>query len=295
MRTQEFTIKDLESFSGIKAHTIRIWEQRYGLLNPDRTDTNIRKYTDKDLKALLNIGLLNNLGYKISKIAQMSEFEIHDVIRKQAENGNPNEQQLHLLKIAMLNYDEALFSSVLDPQIEKLGLEQAYRQVVVPFLNLIGILWQAESICPAQEHFISALIRQKVLAHIEKTGNEVAPTQARPVVLYLPELEIHELSLLVLHFIFKRKGYKSVFLGQSVPLDDLKQVMSRLGEVDFVSIFTTSPSSVLLPDYLKKVSRLVEDTDSHFHLTGSNLKGLKSPNPISITFYPNLSDLESAF
>jgi len=295
MRTQEFTIKDLESFSGIKAHTIRIWEQRYGLLNPERTDTNIRKYTDKDLKALLNIGLLNNLGYKISKIAQMSEIQILDVIRKQAENGQQNEQQLHLLKIAMLNYDEALFSSVLDPQISQLGLEQAYRQVVVPFLNHIGLLWQSDAICPAQEHFISALIRQKVLAHTETIGTLVEPKLARPVVLFLPELEIHELSLLVLHFIFKKKGYKSIFLGQSVPLEDLKQVMSRLGDVDFVSILTTSPSSVLLPDYLKKAARLVEETDSHFHLTGSNLKGLKSPNPISITFYSNLSDLESAF
>lgn len=295
MRTQEFTIKDLESFSGIKAHTIRIWEQRYGLLNPERTDTNIRKYTDKDLKALLNIGLLNNLGYKISKIAQMSETQILDVIRKQAESGQQNEQQLHLLKIAMLNYDEALFSSVLDPQIQQLGLEQAYRQVVVPFLNHIGLLWQSDAICPAQEHFISALIRQKVLAHTETIGNLVEQKQTRPVVLFLPELEIHELSLLVLHYIFKKKGYKSIFLGQSVPLEDLKQVMSRLGDVDFVSILTTSPSSVLLPDYLKKAARLVEETDSHFHLTGSNLKGLKSPNPISITFYSNISDLESAF
>lgn len=295
MRTQEFTIKDLESFSGIKAHTIRIWEQRYGLLNPERTDSNIRKYTDKDLKALLNIGLLNTLGYKISKISQMSENEIAEIIRSQAENGKQDEHQLHVLKIAMLNYDEVLFSKIIDPQIAKIGLEETYRQTIVPFLNLIGLLWQAESICPAQEHFISALIRQKVLTHIETSSPEIQTNAARPLVLYLPELEIHELSLLVLHYLFKKKGYKSIFLGQSVPLEDLKQVMSRLGDVDFVSIFTTSPSPLLLNDYLKKVAKLVEGTDSHFHLTGFNLKGMKSPNPISITFYPNLSDLESIF
>ncbi|MDP4629546.1 MAG: MerR family transcriptional regulator, partial [Flavobacteriales bacterium] len=117
MRPQEFTIKDLENFSGIKAHTIRIWEQRYGILSPDRTDTNIRKYNDKDLKSLLNISLLNSLGYKISNIAKLSDDQIREIINKHAHVNNTEEHFLHMLKISMLNYDEELFSNVIDPHV----------------------------------------------------------------------------------------------------------------------------------------------------------------------------------
>lgn len=290
MRRQEFTIKDLENFSGIKAHTIRIWEQRYGILTPDRTDTNIRKYNDRDLKSLLNISLLNNLGHKISNIAKLSDDQIRDMITKHAHGNNTEEHYLHILKISMLNYDEELFSNLIDPHVEEYGLEKTFRLVIMPFMKQIGLLWQSDSICPAQEHFISALIRQKLLFHVESVKTSLVENR-RPVVLFLPDLEIHELSLLMLHYILKLRGYKSILLSQSVPYDDLKQVAQRLGDVDFVSIFTTHPSTVMVPDYLKRLTRMFIDTDSHFHFTGYNLKGIKSPDTLYISLYDSIDDL----
>lgn len=290
MRPQEFTIKDLENFSGIKAHTIRIWEQRYGILTPDRTDTNIRKYNDRDLKSLLNISLLNNLGHKISNIAKLSDDQIRDMITKHAHGNNTEEHYLHILKISMLNYDEELFSNLIDPHVEEYGLEKTFRLVIMPFMKQIGLLWQSDSICPAQEHFISALIRQKLLFHVESVKTSLVENR-RPVVLFLPDLEIHELSLLMLHYILKIRGYKSILLSQSVPYDDLKQVAQRLGDVDFVSIFTTHPSTVMVPDYLKRLTRMFIDTDSHFHFTGYNLKGIKSPDTLYISLYDSIDDL----
>lgn len=287
---QEFSIKDLECFTGIKAHTIRIWEQRYGLLAPDRTDTNIRKYTDNDLKLLLNVSLLNNMGYKISQIAQMSEEQIKDAITSEIGSENKEQHYFHALKISMLNYDEQIFNSVVEPYIAEHGVEKAFSELFIPFLRQIGILWQASVICPAQEHFISALIRQKIFSLIENVHINFKASLV-PTVLYLPELEIHELSLLMMHYIFRKNGHRSILLGQSVPVDDLQQVYQRLGNVNFVSIFTTNPSTVLLADYMNKLVRMFENTDCHFHLTGNNVCQFKSPDSNVITIYPSAEAL----
>lgn len=294
MKMQEFTIKDLENFTGIKAHTIRIWEQRYGLLSPDRSDTNIRKYSDRDLKFLLNVSMLNSLGFKISQIASMSEDQMRETITKHAVNQQPEQHFLHILKISMLNYDEDMFNSVVESYIAENGMERTFKEVVVPFLQQIGILWQANVICPAQEHFISALVRQKIFAEIDK----IAPIDRKnhvPVVLYLPELEIHELSLIMIHYLLRLRGYRSIFLGQSVPFEDLLQVQQRLGDVHFVSIFTTNPSTVLITDYLKKIRNQFENLECHFHLTGNNLAGIKTPDPRIVTIYNSSEQLLSNF
>lgn len=295
VREQVFTIKELESFSGIKAHTIRIWEQRYSLLQPDRTDTNIRRYTDKDLKRLLNIALLIGLGHKISNISKMTDQEVKDVIiqSNDQKNGTESHHQ-HVLKIAMLNYDEQLFSSVIDNYIESKGLSSTFVEVVLPFLHEIGVMWQADAICPAQEHFISCLIRQKLFHHIEILKGTTV-TKERSMVLFLPELEIHEISLIMMQHIFKSSGYKTIFLGQSVPLEDLIQVHQRLGEVDFISILTTNPLPLLMPDYLKKISKHFTDSGCHFHFTGVLTKGMKSPDFQLISFYPDVAQLISNF
>ncbi|MFY7707758.1 MAG: MerR family transcriptional regulator [Flavobacteriales bacterium] len=290
MKMQEFTIKDLENFSGIKAHTIRIWEQRYGLLAPDRTDTNIRKYTDKDLKFLLNVSLLNNLGYKISQIATMSEDQMREAISRHAAAQQPEQHFLHMLKISMLNYDEELFNEVIEQYINENGMERTFKEVIIPFMKQIGILWQANVICPAQEHFISSMVRQKIFSQIDNLPL-IPKTNYVPHVLYLPELEIHELSLIMMHYLLKLRGYRSIFLGQSVPFEDLLQVYQRLGEVKFVSIFTTNPSTVLVPDYLKKITQIFAETGCEFHITGNNLQGIKSPDPSIIHIYSNSEEL----
>jgi DNA-binding transcriptional MerR regulator len=290
MKMQEFTIKDLESFTGIKAHTIRIWEQRYGLLAPDRSDTNIRKYTDKDLKFLLNVSLLSNMGYKISQIAQLSENSMRELITKHVATEQPEQHFLHMLKISMLNYDEALFNEVVEKHISDHGLERTFKEMILPSMRQIGYLWQANVICPAQEHFISSLVRQKILSQIDQI-KLVPSANSRPVVLFLPDLEIHDISLLMMHYLFKLRGHRSIYLGQSVPFDDLIQVYQRLGDVNFVSIFTTHPSTVLITDYLKKVSKQFSETECQFHLTGNNLYGVKSPDPNIINLYSNAEEL----
>lgn len=290
MKMQEFTIKDLENFTGIKAHTIRIWEQRYGLLAPDRSDTNIRKYTDKDLKFLLNVSLLNNLGYKISQIASMNEDQMRETISRHAASQQPEQHFLHMLKISMLNYDEELFNEVIEKYIEDNGMERTFKEVVIPFMRQIGFLWQANVICPAQEHFISCLVRQKIFTQIDRLPLIPKDNDA-PYVLYLPELEIHEISLIMMHYLLKLRGKRSIFLGQSVPFEDLMQVQQRIGRVNFVSIFTTNPSTVLVPDYLKKVVQNFENSGSHFYLTGNNLHGIKSPDPSVISIFPNSEEL----
>jgi DNA-binding transcriptional MerR regulator len=294
VREQVFTIKELESFSGIKAHTIRIWEQRYNLLKPDRTDTNIRRYTDQDLKKLLNISLLLNLGYKISGIAKLTDSEIQDAILKSQANNGGEQHHQHILKIAMLNYDEPLFNSVIDPFVSLNGIEKTFVEVIIPFLHSIGVMWQADAICPAQEHFISALIRQKLFALIE--GLKIVPaTKDKTLVLFLPELEIHEISLIMLQYVFKSRGYKTIFLGQSVPIDDLVQVYQRLGDVHFVSILTTNPMPILLNDYMKKISKLFADSDCHFHFTGFIIKGQKSIDFQMISYHNTVEELMAQF
>jgi MerR family transcriptional regulator, light-induced transcriptional regulator len=287
MKQQEFSIKELESFTGVKAHTIRIWEQRYGILSPERSDTNIRKYTDKDLKVLLNVSLLNSLGHKISNIAKMSDDDIAEIISRHSSPEHNDLMMMHTLKTSMLHYDENSFNAFVDPYIVEHGLEATFKQVFLPFLRQIGYLWQTNAICPAQEHFISNLVRQKMFSQIEKMA-PLPSTKETTFVLYLPELEIHEISLIMMHFILRLNGYKTIFLGQSVPIEDLEEVHKRLGDVEFASIFTTNPPTVLVDDYLRKIIQMFDNTDCFFHLTGYNLRETKTPDIRRMKIYPNM-------
>jgi MerR family transcriptional regulator, light-induced transcriptional regulator len=288
---QEFSIKDLESYTGVKAHTIRIWEQRYGLLKPDRTETNIRKYSDKELKMLLNISLLNQRGHKISEIATMDEQTMLQLIEQYSKSPENDDTLIATLKIAMLNFDEKLFNSIIDLRIASNGLEQTYISVLAPFMNQVGTFWLTNAICPAQEHFISNLVKQKIYSHTDKLGTDLVTKHHKTFVLYLPELEFHELSLLMLNFALRSRGFKTIYLGQSVPLDDLIQVYQRAGTVHFLSLFTTQPANVLVPSYLKKLVEKFVDTNCEFHLTGGVLHGMKSPELGLVNIYKDLNAL----
>jgi MerR family transcriptional regulator, light-induced transcriptional regulator len=218
---------------------------------------------------------------------------MRELITKHVATEQPEQHFLHMLKISMLNYDEVLFNEVVEKHIAEHGLERTFKEIILPFMRQIGYLWQANVICPAQEHFISSMVRQKILTQID--GIKLVPTtNARPMVLFLPELEIHEISLLMLHYLLKLRGHRSIYLGQSVPFDDLMQVYQRLGDVNFVSIFTTNPSTVLISDYLKKVRNQFGETGCQFHLTGNNLQGVKSPDPSIIGIYSNVEELAKA-
>lgn len=286
---QQFSIKDLENFTGIKAHTIRAWEQRYELLAPNRTDTNIRFYTGKELKLLLNIGLLNKLGYKISKIAEMSEKEMQEAI---AAANNPEGQEAHhmnMLKLAMLNYDEVLFHEVADRFLEKYSIRETFGRLFLPFMQHVGVLWLTSTICPAQEHFISNLIRQKLFSLTDslKPMKEESNNDERVFVLYLPEQEIHDISILLSHLLLREAGKKTIFLGQSVPFEDLVQVEKKFDQVHFISICTTHPSSNEIEQYLQRIKLTFAKSNCRFHFTGPVFTDISTPDAKHISFYQN--------
>lgn len=290
---QEFSIKDLETFTGIKAHTIRMWEQRYGILEPQRTSTNIRFYTDSDLKKLLNISLMNALGYKISRIAEMEENEIQEVIKQASQNQSREQHYLNMLKISMLNYDEELFYSVTEGYLEEVGVEGLFVQLLLPFMNQVGVLWLTSAICPAQEHFISNLIRQRLFSLIDALKHSEVREEV-PMVMYLPQGEIHDISLLMIHYMAKKHGYRSIFLGQSVPFDDLLEVVKKFPRVRFVSYSTTTPSTKQASQYLDRINREFQHTEAEFFLAGRVLEGVESPNKDFIHVYNDGGSLVAA-
>lgn len=234
-----YSIKDLEKLSGIKAHTLRIWEQRYSFLTPGRTDTNIRLYNDDDLKLILNISLLRKHGHKISHIAALSRQQI---IEKVLEITNKEQikfnEQIHSLSVAMIDLDEERFEKTMSTSILQHGFETTMLQVVFPFLKKIGILWQTGSIIPAQEHFISNLIRQKLVVAIDGCYVNAAKANNK-FMMFLPEGELHELTLLFATFVIKCRNNQVIYLGQNVPLEDAESTCQRY-EPDYVfTVLTT--------------------------------------------------------
>ena len=242
-----YSIKDLEQLSGIKAHTLRIWEQRYSLVTPKRTDTNIRYYDDEDLKRILNVALLNAHGVKISKIAAMSCNEISEEIIRLTDQSLDYNDQIQALTICMIEMDEDRFEKVLSTSIIKLGFEDTILKVVYPFLTKIGILWLTGAITPAQEHFISNLIRQKLIVAID---GEVGNNTGKTFMLFLPEGELHEISLLFSSYLIKKYGHKVIYLGQNTPDADLLSVYNMQRPDYLLTVITTSPSGDKVQEYL---------------------------------------------
>jgi DNA-binding transcriptional MerR regulator len=250
-----YTIKDLERLSGIKAHTIRIWEKRYGLVEPERTMTNIRTYCDADLRKLLNISVLNRNGYKISRIAKLSHEEITDNINKLTENPTDTESQIENLAIAMIDLDEAKFEKILSRVIMQFGFEDTVIRVLNPFLIRIGIMWQTGSINPAQEHFVTNLIRQKMLVAIDSQISGESP-ETKTFLLFLPEGEYHELGLLFANYMIRKRGHKVIYLGQNIPLNDLEEII-KIRHVDYLlTAFITNASNLDLTKYLAKLDNI---------------------------------------
>lgn len=248
-----YSINDLEKITGIKAHTIRIWEKRYNVVNPERTQTNIRYYNDEDLKKLLNISTLNKHGFKISEIIKMGEELICDKIIEITSASHDHETHINNLIVAMIELDEEKFEKVLSASIIKLGFEKTVTQVLYAFLEKVGILWQVGTINPAQEHFTSNLIRQKLIIAID--SQDISQhTNPKTFLLYLPENELHELGLLFYAYIIKKSGNKVIYLGQSVPLDDLLEVF-KIRKADYLlTYFVAAMDTKLIPDYLQAVS-----------------------------------------
>jgi len=268
----EFTIKDLENFSGIKAHTIRIWEKRYNLFEPKRTDSNIRYYDMDSMLKLLNVSLLYNNGIKISKIALLSDDKMALSVKAHVFKDGFESNALNSFKLAMLNFDEGLFNQTYNSLISQTSFRTIFTEIFIPFLSEIGILWQVHSITPAHEHFITNLIKQKILINIEKLQFLQPNKSAKKFVLYLPMNEIHELGLLYLHFELLFHGYHSIYLGQSVPVENLNDLQKIFNDVCFVTYLTVEPSKETVEEYLQCVfSEVLHNSNDSLWVLGPKL------------------------
>lgn len=271
----KYSIKDLEHLSGIKAHTIRAWESRYGLIEPFRTDTNIRYYVDEHLKKILNTSVLINSGVKISKVAKMSDEEMKLAVANSGRYESNFSTYINGLKTAMLEYDELSFDSVISKCIVNFGAEKALTEVVGPFIMEVGLLWQIGAVSVSNEHFASNMLRMKLFSLIDQNYSVKHKTGSKAYILYLPADELHELSLLYLYYHLVVNGSRVIYLGQSVPMQYLLEVSQKTGIHNFVSVFTTKPHR----DDIKKYFQLIEDTfhasRCHFLFAGTQISRLE--------------------
>ena len=289
-----FSIKDLENLSGIKAHTIRIWEKRYDILQPMRTDTNIRLYDLASLQKLLNITLLHDYGYKISKIATYPQDKIPSLVREIISNKTAKSHAISELKMAMMNFDQELFFNTYNWLIAEKSFKEIFHQVFIPLMNELGLLWQSDTITPAHEHFISYLIKQKLLVNTEKL-QVLKPTKTDKVfVLSLPMNEIHELGLMYLNYEILLEGYRTIFLGESMPIDNLKDLKKNFDSIVYVSYLTVQPEREILDSYIQKMSEELIDDSTALWFIGRqtefiNREGLSD----KITIFSSINELVS--
>jgi len=281
-----YTIKDLEQISGIKAHTIRIWEQRYGFLQPQRTETNIRTYSADELKVILNVSLLNKYGYKISHIDKMTSAEIEDKIFGLNHLEAEKERVVNALIKDMVSLDMLAFEKQLDNYIAQRGIEKTITDIIFFFLERVGVLWITNHINPAQEHLASNLIRQKIILGIEKLPKMHA--NAKLFVLFMPEGEYHEIGLLFVHFLLKSKGYNVDYLGTNVPIVDLKY-LTEYKKVDYLFAHITAPiKGFKMNKFIEQLSQINKDIP--MILTGQMMQEYKGPLTANIRVLQSLSE-----
>lgn len=250
----QFSIKDLENLSGVKAHTIRIWEKRYNLLEPARTDTNIRKYDLLNLKKLLNVTFLYNEGYKISKIAGFKEDEINKLIQGLAEK-NKEDYALQAFKTSMFDFDHHLFTKTFNKLTQEKTFHEIFYDVFIPLLEEIGMLWQTGTIDPSHERFISELIKQKIILNISLIQDKKTKPQTPAFALFLPYEEIHEIGLLFANYEIIYHGFNTVYLGTNIPIESLKYILKHYDDITFLSYFTVKPDQESVYDYAKRFER----------------------------------------
>lgn len=279
-----FSIKDLENLSGIKAHTIRIWEKRYNILEPMRTDTNIRLYNLTSLQKLLNITLLHEYGYKISKIATFPEEKIPQLVREIISMKNSQNYAINSFKMAMMNFDQELFFNTFDWLISEKSFQQVFKEHFLPLLKELGLLWQSQTISPANEHFMSHLIKQKILIYTE--GLQILkPTKTDKVfVLSLPLNEIHQIGLLYLQYEILHQGYKTIYLGESMPIENLEDLTKHFNRITFVTFMTVQPDRSVVNQYVKLMEQKLLLKSNEIWLVGKMTEHIDRKNLSERTF-----------
>ncbi|AWG27119.1 MerR family transcriptional regulator [Flavobacterium kingsejongi] len=271
-----FSIKDLENLSGIKAHTIRIWEKRYAVLEPMRTDNNVRYYDLPNVQKLLNITLLHNHGYKISQISKYPPEKIPQLVQEIITNKNFKGHTINAFKIAMLNFDQNLFVATYEELLGEKCFREIFTAVFIPLLNEIGMLWQAGTITPAHEHFITNLIRQKLMVNIDLLQAQKPTVTSNIFVFYLPKNEIHELGLLYLNYEALNENYQTIYLGCNVSIEDLKSLKEFYDNIIFTTYMTTEPSKEEVNTYIGLfASEILNDTNSQLWVMGRMTNYLK--------------------
>ena len=282
-----FSIRELEALSGIKAHTIRIWEQRYNFLKPSRTQTNIRTYNNDELKTLLTVALLNKYGYKISHIDEMDPQERASHLLKLPDKNALRENLVNELIGYMIDLNCSGFESLLNEYLQENGIENTIEKLVFLFLERVGILWQTSKIIPIQEHIVSNIIRQKIISAIEHANTN--HPKKKTFLLLLPEDEHHEMGLLYVYYLLKKRGFTVIYLGASVPLVDI-QYINQKKKPDFLYLHITSfPYQHNLSKYFNSLQTITNG--SNVILSGSAISSYKKPLPDNFIQIPSIVEL----
>jgi DNA-binding transcriptional MerR regulator len=280
---QRFSIKDLENLSGIKAHTIRVWEQRYGFLKPRRSDTNIRYYTNDELKKMLNAALLTRYGFKISQISKMSDAELQEKVLELHQHEALQDRLVNELITRMIEMDVEGMEEILDHYILNKGIQKTMQAIIFPFLERIGILWSTDRIHPVHEHLVSCLIRQKIIAGIESLVHR--PISQQAALLFLPEDEYHELGLLYLYYLLKQRGLQIYYLGGSVPLNNIEYIVKQKNIPLLFTHLTAIPPGFNLSFYVHQLS--IHLKNSEIYISGPVVE------QISHKSFPNIHLIHS--
>jgi len=292
-----FSIKDLENLSGIKAHTIRIWEKRYNVLEPMRSETNIRFYDIKNLQKLLSIVLLHNYGYKISKISSLSHEEFNKLANDIISEKSAKNHAISTFKVAMMNFDQTLFFNTYNKLLNEKTFKEVFYSVFIPLMQELGFLWQTDTISPAHEHFITYLIKQKLLINTEKVQILTPTKEDKVFVLFLPSNEIHELGIMYLNYEILLNGYQTIYLGESIPIDSLLDLKSAFEKITFVSYFTVEPNQEIIEDYIDEMhEKLIKDSDNEILILGRMTAEIKDKNKYkNIHVYNSIEELTTSY
>ena len=286
-----FTIQDFEILTGIKAHTIRIWEKRYNILTPSRINRNVRVYSLSELQKILNISLLYKNNYKISKIAKLSDDLLSEEAKTVALRDFSNNYEINSLLLCMFTFDENLFQNIYLKLLKKDSFIEIFSNTYIPLLNHLGLLWQTNSIKPAHEHFISNLIYQKIALNTAALPN--IETTKEPVnVLFLPFGEIHDLGLFFLNYYLKLKGERTVYLGKSIPFDNLFYVNSQIKNITWITYFMIDTTTEEKTMFLDNVEKLVSDNNNTSIIVGNIWDDFSKKNKNKKMFFKtSLQDL----
>jgi DNA-binding transcriptional MerR regulator len=282
-----YSISDLEKLSGIKAHTLRIWEQRYGIIEPKRTETNIRYYEDDDLKFIINVALLNRNGFKISKIARMTRQQIAEQVANLSEPSNAQDGSLlDALTLSMIDMDEYKFDRILNGSTRQIGFERTMLELVYPFLEKLSVLWLTGSINPVQENYISYLIRQKLIVAIDKAPLPAPNAGGKCFALYLPQGERQELSLLFMTYLLKVRGHNVLYLGQDISVTDLRDACNIRTPDYIFTMITETFARESVQHYIDRLAATCSDV--HILLSGYQVVAQEVEPPANVTILKSL-------